>query len=108
MSTADSIALWEDRFQSRKRSGLKVNEWCEQNNISRDSYYYWFHKLKDTKKRQGGIFTEVRLEPAKVIPAGKVTKPEILIAWKGFSISVTDPQAVPMAAELLCRLEKQC
>lgn len=108
MSKTDSIELWKSRIQSRKLSGLKVNDWCEQNSISRDSYYYWYHKLKDIKEEQGDVFTEVMFEPAPIIPVEKVAKPEILIVWKDFSISVTDQHVIPMVAELLCRLEKQC
>jgi hypothetical protein len=108
MSKTDSITLWKSRIQSRKLSGLKVNDWCEQNSISRDSYYYWFRKLKDTKEEQGDVFAEVMFKSAPIIPAEKFERPEILIAWKDFSISVTDQHAIPMVAELLCRLEKQC
>ena len=28
-------------------SGLKVKDWCLQNNISKDSYYYWLRKLRE-------------------------------------------------------------
>lgn len=108
MIKTDSITLWKSRIQSRKLSGLKVNDWCEQNNISRHAYYYWHRKLKDIKEKQGDVFAEVLLEPAPMLSVEKVAKPEILIAWKDFSISVTDQHAIPMAAELLSRLEKQC
>ena len=108
MSKTDSITLWRSRIQSRKLSGLKVNDWCEQNSISRDSYYYWHSKLKDIKKEQDDAFAEVLPAQAPMIPVGKVTEPKILITWKDFSISVTDQQSIPMVAEFLSRLEKQC
>jgi hypothetical protein len=108
MSKTDSITLWKSRIQSRKLSGLKVNDWCKQNSISRDAYYYWYRKLKNIKEEQGDVFAEVMLESVPMIPEEKVVKPEILIAWKDFSISVTDSHAIPMVAELLSRLEKQC
>jgi hypothetical protein len=108
MSKTDSITLWRSRIQSRNLSGLKVNDWCKQNSISRYAYYYWFRKLKDIDEEQGDAFAEVSLEPATMIPVEKVAGPEILIAWKDFSISVTDQHAIPMAVELLSRLEKQC
>lgn len=108
MSKTDSIALWKSRIQSRKLSGLKVNDWCEQNSISRAAYYYWYGKLKDIKEEQGDVFAEVMFESLPIIPVEKVAKPEILIVWKDFSISVTNQHAIPMVADLLCRLEKQC
>jgi hypothetical protein len=108
MINTDSIALWKNRIQSRKLSGLKVNDWCEQNSISRHAYYYWHRKLNNIKEKQGDVFAEVLLEPTPMIPVEKIETPEILIAWKDFSISITDQHAIPMAAELLSRLEKQC
>jgi DMSO/TMAO reductase YedYZ molybdopterin-dependent catalytic subunit len=108
MSKTDSITLWRNRIQSRKLSGLKVNDWCKQNSISRYAYYYWFRKLKDTREEQDDVFVEVSLEQEPTLPVEKVERPEILIAWKDFSISVTDQHAIPMAAELLSRLGKQC
>lgn len=59
MSKTDSITLWRSRIQSRKLSGLKVNDWCKQNSISRHAYYYWYRKLKNIKEEQGifGIYT---------------------------------------------------
>lgn len=106
MSKTDSITLWKSRIKSRKLSGLKVNVWCEQNGISRHAYYYWHRKLKDIK--EDNVFAEVLLEPAPTVPVEKITRPELLITWKGFSISVTNQHAIPMAVELLSRLEKQC
>ena len=108
MSKTDSTTLWENRIQSRESSGLKVNDWCEQNSISRHAYYYWYRKLKGTKKEKGDVFAEVLPEPTAMIPVEKISRPEILISWKEFSISVTDQHAIPMAVELISRLEKQC
>jgi len=39
--SADSITLWKQRIEGRKASGLKVDEWCNQNQISRHAYYYY-------------------------------------------------------------------
>ncbi|MDD3417922.1 MAG: hypothetical protein PHY47_28685 [Lachnospiraceae bacterium] len=108
MSNTNSITLWRNRIQNRKLSGLKVNDWCEQNSISRYAYYYWFRKLKDTREGQDEVFAEVSLEPVPILPVEKVERPEILIVWKDFSISVSDQHAIPMVAELISRLEKQC
>ncbi len=31
--------------QSRPK-GMKVTEWCDEKNISKDTYYYWFNKVR--------------------------------------------------------------
>lgn len=109
MSKTDSVTLWKNRIQNRKLSGLKVNDWCGQNSISRHAYYYWHRKLKeDIKEEQGDVFAEVSPTPAATIPVDKVASAEILISWKGFSITVAEQNAIPMAVELISRLEKQC
>lgn len=108
MSKTDSITLWKNRIQSRKLSGLRVNDWCEQNSISRHAYYYWYRKLKGIKEEKGDVFAEVLPAPVAATPVEKVARSELLIAWKDFSISVTDQHAIPMAVELISRLEKPC
>lgn len=34
-------------IQARNESGLTVSEWCQQNNFSEGSYYYWLRKIRD-------------------------------------------------------------
>ncbi len=38
---------WASRFADQKASGLSVSQWCLQNNITKDKYFYWKRKLKD-------------------------------------------------------------
>lgn len=44
-------------------SGIKILQWFEINNLSKDQYYYWQRKLKeiciDTFERQATIFLEL-------------------------------------------------
>ena len=41
------LEAWASRFAEHKASGLTVADWCQQNGISRNSYFYWKRKLKD-------------------------------------------------------------
>ena len=45
-TTTENITLWKKRFADRKSSGLKVEDWCNQNHISKYVYYYWHRKVK--------------------------------------------------------------
>lgn len=108
MSKIESIRLWENRIQSRKNSGMDVNEWCEKNNITRNAYYYWHRKIKDFNEETVPVFAEVLLEAKSLVSVEKISKPEIIITWKDFSIAVKDMAAVSIAAELLSKLEEQC
>ena len=38
---------WTVRFADQKASGLTVQQWCEQNNLSFHTYNYWKHFLKE-------------------------------------------------------------
>lgn len=38
---------WASRIKEQKSSGLSVSEWCRQNNLSKDKYFYWKRQLKD-------------------------------------------------------------
>lgn len=33
MTKTERIILWKNRFADRKTSGLKVDDWCERNNV---------------------------------------------------------------------------
>ena len=67
---------------------MKILQWLEINNISKDKYYYWQRKLKetciDTLERQVATFVE--LPVTKEVPASTeltVTqgKPESWLIW---------------------------
>ena len=34
--------------QSARASGIKVRDWLKANNISKDTYYYWYREVKDS------------------------------------------------------------
>ena len=38
---------WAALFKEQSESGLKVIDWCASKGISKDTYYYWKHQLKD-------------------------------------------------------------
>ena len=41
------LANWASLFSDQKASGLSVTEWCLQNNISKNKFFYWKRKPKD-------------------------------------------------------------
>ena len=38
---------WASRIKEQKSSGLSVSEWCLQNNLSKNMYFYWKRQLKE-------------------------------------------------------------
>ena len=45
-TTQIRITEWAAIIKDCKSSGLKVDEYCQQHDISRDAYYYWLRKVK--------------------------------------------------------------
>jgi len=37
---------WEKLIAQCQSSGLKVDDWCMENKISRHAYYYWLRKIR--------------------------------------------------------------
>lgn len=63
--------------KSCEESGLRVKEWCHQNGVTKDTYYYWKRKLKDLCLEQMDIPSFVEISgiqsagTAIVQPAGE-------------------------------------
>ena len=59
------------RLQGR---GLKVDDYCAQHGLSRNAYFYWLRKVKETALTQSG-FVEVRqqVELSSCYPSPKLT-----------------------------------
>jgi len=38
---------WIKLIEDCQNSGLKVDDWCEQNGVSRNSHYYWLRKIRE-------------------------------------------------------------
>ena len=77
------LEAWASRFAEQKASGLTVADWCQQNNISKHSYFYWKRRLKDEAVSQA--------------------LPEIVpLAFTPIPVSVSSPQAVTTIQDQSC------
>jgi len=106
--SADSITLWKQRIEGRKASGLKVDEWCNQNQISRHAYYYWYRKIKDTESEQKSIPVFAEVLANNQIQEVPSRESGISITWKDISITVNDRESIELAADLIRCLRSQC
>ncbi len=43
-----NLNLWAERIAAQKASGLQVDDWCIQNNLSRHKFYYWKRLIKES------------------------------------------------------------
>ena len=57
------LRYWLDVIQQCRASGLTNQAWCEQNNVSLKSYYYWIAKirrlaLEELPRKNNGIHSQ--------------------------------------------------
>ena len=103
----NSITLWKQRIENRKASGLTLNDWCEKNQISKPTYYYWHKKIKELEKEPENlpVFVEVPLDTTEEsCPSNSKT---ITITWNDISIVVEDAKSVPLAADFLSLMRQK-
>ena len=41
------LQQWRTIIQERNNSGLTINEYCNQNGLSRNSYFYWLRLIRE-------------------------------------------------------------
>ena len=40
------IEKWQRLLKEYQESGVKLSDWCSDNGISKDQYYYWLNKVR--------------------------------------------------------------
>lgn len=45
LAAQNRLALWTQRVRDCRSSGKSVKAWCEENQLSHKTYYYWQRKL---------------------------------------------------------------
>lgn len=59
---------WTAIIEDRLASGLKIDEYCEKNQLSRNSYFYWLRKIREERA------TSVLPDNNDLLPASVSTK----------------------------------
>jgi hypothetical protein len=58
---AYNLQQWSEIIKARNTSGMYVNKWCEENNVSMKSYYYWQRQLRNESLKNLQQRSEVHL-----------------------------------------------
>ena len=87
------IQQWAAVFKAKAESGLTVDEYCDQNGISRNAYYYWLRKVKAAApEHTRTTFVELEVAQTETSPQTKTPVssfvPQLTIEKKGFVIGV--------------------
>ena len=83
--TPDYSAIIQDRNQS----GLSVKDYCAQHQLSRDSYYYWLRKVKETLLTESG-FVEVTQPKKLPVPETTTADPKKMMTLTSVSYTHLD------------------
>ena len=104
-----NIDKWRHLIADRETSGLTVKEWCVRNSISKDSYYYWFKKVRnaDSGKSDGQIlFAEIQKETP--VSSHPLIHGNLRVSWNGLEMQISDSNDARLAAELFGHLRTLC
>lgn len=92
---------WANIIRKQKESGLTIDAFCESNNISRNRFFYWQKKIRETAiQTVSNRFVEVTV-PADEIPIETIPRSGcIVISLNGAVLTVDNN----VSAELLVRV----
>ncbi len=75
----DDYLYWQERLASREASGLSIDEFCADEDISRSTFYRWVGRLKDgipdAVKEEGASLTLADIAEPKFLPVSVTASP---------------------------------
>ena len=75
----DDYLYWQERLSNRKASGLSIDEFCADEDISRSTFYRWAGRLKegipDAVKEEGASLTPAEIAEPKFLPVSVTASP---------------------------------
>ena len=83
-----SIQQWKAIIQDRNNTNLTVDEYCKQNGLSRNSYFYWLRII-----REEALITAV--------PIAKPEPSQLTLSVCGITIQVTEDTSPALLARTI-------
>lgn len=106
------IQQWQEIIRDRNNSGLTIDEYCNQNGISRNAYFYWLRLIREEAlkpQQETSGFVELSL-PAEnnneipavtVIPVPEQENSQLILSVNGVTIQVTDNTSSALLARTI-------
>ncbi len=102
------IQQWKAIIQDRNNTSLTVDEYCKQNGLSRNSYFYWRRIIREETLSQSTAsgFVELGLpadnrSDVPMVTAVPIEKPkpaQLTLSINGITIQVTDSTSPALLA----------
>jgi hypothetical protein len=108
------LEQWTAIIQERINSGKRVDVWCKENNISRDSYYYWLRKVKlsvirdKPTKPSPQLPKVVPLIPPQPVPESNSSGTAIILRANGITLEIQDGASDIIIERTLKVLQRLC
>ena len=107
------IQQWTAVIKEKAESGLTVDEYCEQNGLSRNAYYYWLRRVRNAALESAQTsFVELKAPETRTVPLVPACNPSFLpqltLERNGFIIGVntdTPRELLVMALEAAAHVE---
>lgn len=107
---------WIQLIKECQSSGMRVDDWCTANDISRHAYYYWLRKLRlaaiqksnpnalaEAPKEEPAVFK--KLEVQTPVPN---TQAAVIIRLNGATIEVNEGTSQQTIQAVLLALQSVC
>jgi len=101
--------LWEGRFEEQGSSGMTVEAWCTQNQITRYTFYYWKQRIRKAKMEPVEKNTEAPLFAKLEMPSASgegTAKAGLIIRWQGFELILSDHSDIHLATQFIRQLSQ--
>lgn len=92
------LQQWAAVIKDRNSSGLKVDDYCKQHGISRDTYFYWLRKVREAALIQSGF---VELEPAANTPEEPEEQPSLEANINGITLSIREGVSMDLLSKVI-------
>ena len=99
---------WADIIHDRCESGMNVSKYCELNDISKNSYYYWLKKLNENVLETSGV-TFAEITPYSTDTCDDSKTKDISVSIGGAVINIpegTSKELLSMVVEVLNDAER--
>ena len=91
------IQQWAAIIKDRTSSGLKVDDYCQLHDISRDAYYYWLRKVKEAALSQSGF---VEINPSQLVPDTKDI-PRLVADINGIKLDIREGASMDLLSQVI-------
>ncbi|MDO9491449.1 hypothetical protein [Acetobacterium sp.] len=101
--------LWEERFEEQANSGMTVDAWCTQKQLSKYTFYYWKQRIRKEKMERVEKDAAAPLFAKLEMPAAsdeRTSAAGLIIKWRGFELILSDHSDIALATQFIRQLSQ--